>query len=173
MSKEKLAAIAEASQRYGRDPQHVFGGGGNTSFKTAEHLYVKPSGVELATIRPEQFVKLNREAVRRVFKCQPPADPHAREALVKQVMGAAVCSDSSGRPSVEAPLHELIPEPFIVHLHSVLVNGMACAKKGAEACARLFPEAMWVDYVDPGFALAMEIKRRLTRFTKESGVSPG
>ncbi len=167
-----LELIAAASNRYGCDPQYVFGGGGNTSFKTAEHLYVKPSGVELATIQPDQFVKLERAAIRQVFAAQMPAESPAREALVKDMMAATVCPDSAGRPSVEAPLHELLPDKFVVHMHSVLVNGLACAMAGPAAGARLFPEALWIEYVDPGYTLAMALRQKLAAFQDEQKNPP-
>ncbi len=172
MTEQGLQAIAEASQRYGRDPMYVFGGGGNTSVKTADHLFVKPSGVELATIEPGQFVKLDREAIRQVYDMEAPAEAQAREALIKDVMAAAVCPDSGGRPSVEAPLHELLPATYVVHMHPILVNGMTCAVNGEEVCRRLFPDAMWVDFIDPGYTLAVEIHRRLGDFVEQAGYSP-
>ena len=50
---EKLENIAALSQKYGSDPSYVFLGGGNTSVKNETELYIKPSGVALATIKPE------------------------------------------------------------------------------------------------------------------------
>ena len=48
----KLKNIAALSQKYGSDPSYVFLGGGNTSVKNEKELYIKPSGVALATIQP-------------------------------------------------------------------------------------------------------------------------
>ena len=47
---ESLEALAALSRKYGADPDYVFLGGGNTSFKTDTELFIKPSGVALATI---------------------------------------------------------------------------------------------------------------------------
>ncbi len=55
-----LKSLAAISRQYGSDPEYVFLGGGNTSFKTKTDLYIKPSGVALATIQPEQFLKMDR-----------------------------------------------------------------------------------------------------------------
>ncbi len=172
MVEKSLRTIAEASRRYGSDPMYVFGGGGNTSFKTEGHLYVKPSGVVLATIQPDGFVKMDRAAIRDVYGMEAPDEATAREALIKRVMAAAVCPDSSGRPSVEAPLHELLPATYVVHMHPVLVNGMTCSANGEEVCRRLFPDAMWVEFIDPGYTLAVEIHERLDDFVAKAGYSP-
>ena len=56
MYTEKLAALAAMSNKYGANPEYVLAGGGNTSFKSADRLWIKGSGTALATIKPEDFV---------------------------------------------------------------------------------------------------------------------
>ena len=125
MSLEKITAL---SVKYGSDARFVLAGGGNTSFKDETYLYVKPSGVSLASIQPENFVKMERAQIRKIFTGNLPSDVNEREAAAKDLMMAAVRSGS--RPSVEAPLHELLPFAYVVHLHPAMVNGMTCAEKG-------------------------------------------
>jgi rhamnose utilization protein RhaD (predicted bifunctional aldolase and dehydrogenase) len=60
-----------------------------------------------------------------------------------------------------------------VHTHPALVNGLACAIHGAEACSRLFPEALWLPYCDPGFTLSREARRAIGDYTERWGVAPG
>ncbi|MBR7104549.1 MAG: SDR family NAD(P)-dependent oxidoreductase [Lentisphaeria bacterium] len=147
-----LEKITELSRRYGADPAYVLAGGGNTSCKDEKFLYVKPSGVTLAAITEKDFVKMDRAIIRDCFSKEF-ANADEREAFVKRMMAFAVVNDG-GRPSVEAPLHELLPFTYVVHLHPALINGMTCGKDGKEWCKKLFPEALWVDYCDPGFYLA-------------------
>ncbi|NLF92520.1 MAG: class II aldolase, partial [Oligosphaeraceae bacterium] len=47
-----LLQLAELSRLYGSDPDYVFLGGGNTSVKIGNVMYIKPSGAALATIQP-------------------------------------------------------------------------------------------------------------------------
>jgi rhamnose utilization protein RhaD (predicted bifunctional aldolase and dehydrogenase) len=125
---QALEDLAALSRRYGADPAYVFLGGGNTSFKTEELLYIKPSGVALATIQAAEFIGMDRAALRRLLTRRLPADVWEREAAVKAHMLEAVRPAGAGRPSVEAPLHEAIATPFVVHLHPAWVNGMTCAR---------------------------------------------
>ncbi len=155
-----LKTITELSREFGT-PDFVKGGGGNTSAKTADTLWVKPSGTTLAGITPDKFVAIDRQKLARLYDMEVPADAHAREALVKDMMMAAVKPGQNARPSVEAPLHDILDGTFVVHTHATLVNGLTCARDGAAVCARLFPDALWVPYVDPGFTLCMEVRRRL------------
>lgn len=159
MARQEVEALATRSRSYGADPAFVFLGGGNTSFKTADTLYIKPSGVALADIQADDFIAMDRRAIRQLYASEVPVESGLREGFVKDMMAAAVRPPGCGRPSVEAPLHELIDCRYVIHLHPAKVNGMTCSVEGADACARLFPDALWVDYIDPGATLAIEIKK--------------
>ena len=165
-----LKTIVELSHEFGT-PEYVKGGGGNTSYKNDDTLWVKPSGTTLAGLQEDTFVTLNRTKVNELYEVKTPEEPHAREELVKNFMGEAVLNDA-GRPSVEAPLHNILETKFVVHTHALLVNGMTCAKDGEAVCKRLFPDALWVEYVDAGYTLCMVLKDRIDAYKAEHGRIP-
>ena len=169
---QELVAHAALSRKFGGDPRFVFIGGGNTSFKTDELLYIKPSGFALAGIQPEQFVTVDRCALRRVFDECVPEDPWERESMVKASVLAAVRPRGSGRPSVETPVHEAFEYAYVFHLHPALVNGMTCAQNGAAVCAELFPEALWVEFTTPGYLLSKAVASRLAEAVSTLGRQP-
>lgn len=169
---KKLETIAELSQFYGSDANYVFLGGGNTSVKSGNDLYIKPSGVALATIRPDQFIRLDIEALNEVFAVNPDQDVNLREAKVKSIQEFAVRPFGAGRPSVEAAAHAVMESTYIVHLHPALVNGLTCAINGKAACAEMFPDALWLDYCDPGCVLAQTFKRELEAAKARTGKQP-
>ncbi len=166
-----LQIIKELSNRYGADPAYVLAGGGNTSFKNEKYLYVKPSGVSLAAITEADFVKMDREIIRSCFALPEFADKNEREAKVKSLMAYAIVGDGR-RPSVEAPMHEILPFTYVVHTHPALVNGMTCGNEGKLIAEKLFPEALWVDYCDPGFILAKVVFDRCEEYKKSFGKAP-
>ena len=166
-----LQTITELSHTYGSDKQFVLAGGGNTSCKDDKYLYVKPSGVSLAKIKPEDFVKMDRAILRQCFEWGDIADKSVREERIKKLMAYSVVAGER-RASVEAPLHELMPFTYVVHTHPVLVNGMTCGKDGKAVCAQLFPTALWVDYCDPGFTLAKVVFEAAAEYKKANGVAP-
>jgi hypothetical protein len=49
------------------------------------------------------------------------------------------------------------------------VNGLTCAQKGKEAVARLFPEALWIELVKPGFILANTVRTRMAEQKRKTG----
>jgi rhamnose utilization protein RhaD (predicted bifunctional aldolase and dehydrogenase) len=166
-----LQEITDLSHTFGT-PDFVKGGGGNTSCKTSDTLWVKPSGTTLSGLTPETFVVMDRSRLRKLFELEIPADKTAREALVKNVMAAAVRPGQTARPSVEAPLHEILTKRFVVHTHAVLVNGMTCARDGETLCRRLFPDALWIPYIDPGFTLCVEVNHRIAEYRGHHGRDP-
>lgn len=166
----RVETITALSHQFGTS-EYVRGGGGNTSVKDATTLWVKPSGTTLAGLEPATFVALERTAIERLYDAEPPADASEREEMVKNLMAGAVVG-GAGRPSVEAPLHNALDATYVVHTHPALVNGMTCAKDGEAACRRLFPEALWMEYVDPGYTLCMALRERLQQYRAEFGAEP-
>ena len=169
---KKLINIADLSRKYGSDPNYVFLGGGNTSVKNGDDLYIKPSGVALATIQPEQFLRVSRESLNRLFTLELPTDVATREPVAKFILESSVRPVGAGRPSVETPLHSIIDYTYVVHLHPARVNGMTCAKNGEKVCKKLFPEALWIEYTDPGCTLSFFVKKKLDAVKAKTGSQP-
>jgi len=165
-----LKTIVELSHEFGSE-DYVKGGGGNTSVKNETALWVKPSGTTLGGLAEETFVQMNRAKINELYEVEPPTIAAEREELVKNLMAEAVENDA-GRPSVEAPLHNVFEAKFVVHTHPALVNGLTCAKGGKEACERLFPDALWVEYIDPGYTLCMEVRERIKQYKAVNGKEP-
>jgi len=166
-----LRTITELSHAFGTT-DYVLAGGGNTSCKTAETLWIKPSGTTLGGLTMESFVAMNRALLGRLYEAETPKDPAAREELVKDMMAAAVRQDTPGRASVEAPLHDSLSARYVVHTHPASVNGLTCALGGKAAAARLFPDALWVPYIDPGYTLCMAVRKAVQAYKAEKGVEP-
>ncbi len=165
-----LDRIAALSREFG-GTRYVHGGGGNTSVKEDGLLWVKPSGCTLAGLTPVDFIGLDRSRLAPLYGPLP-ADAAAREAAARHVLSEAVVSGGGGRPSVETPLHDSIAARFIVHTHPTLVNGLTCAADGRAAAARLFPDALWIDYVDPGCLLARRVRAELEGRSRGSQDDP-
>ena len=168
---KELETITRLSHRFGGE-EWVKGGGGNTSCKVNGRLYVKPSGTTLKGLSPWSFIVMDREKLFELDQLQPDADSSKREAQVKTAMENATLADVQGRASVEAPLHNSFEATYVVHTHPTLVNGMTCSTQGAEVCAKLFPESLWVEYTDPGFTLCRVVGQRLEEYRAKNGKEP-
>ena len=168
---ELLETIVELSHEFGTT-RYVRGGGGNTSIKDADTLWVKASGTTLASLAAESMVVMDRQKLASLNEIEPPSLPADREALVKDVMMSARVPGSTGRPSVEAPLHNSISARYVVHTHPEIVNGMTCAVNAADACKKLFPDALWLDYIDPGYTLCMVVRQEIQDYKEQNGIEP-
>lgn len=165
----ELMLLQEMSNKYGSDPSYVLAGGGNTSFKTEDTLYVKGSGTSLATIKAEDFVRMDRSKLSSMWDKTYPANEAERESAVLSDMMEARKEGESRRPSVETPLHNLFPQKYILHVHPASVNGMTCGKNGKEIAAKIFPNSVWVDACRPGYILASLCRDMLESYKNEKG----
>lgn len=166
-----LSALTALSHEFGQT-DYVFGGGGNSSAKNADTLWIKPSGTSLADMTPERFVAIDRAKLSALYTFTPPTDTAQRESVVKDMMMASRRPGSEARPSVETPLHDLIEAVFVIHTHPSLVNGLTCSQDAEATAARLFPEALWVPYIDPGFTLSIDVRDRLATYKLQHGKQP-
>jgi len=166
-----LQQITELSHEFGSE-LYVRGGGGNTSVKNETTLWVKPSGTTLKGLTIDSFIAMDRAKMAKLYDAPCPSEPAQRETLVKDMMADSILPTSSGRASVEAPLHESLENTFVVHTHPALVNGMTCAKDGAKVCGEIFPDALWIDYIDPGYTLCMKVRKDIQDYSKKHGTGP-
>lgn len=166
-----LAPLVNLSRRLGSDPETVQAGGGNTSLKDAQTLWIKASGVALASIDESGFVAMERRRLSDLLELDLGDDPALREEKFKAcVMAARLHPGLGQRPSVECALHNLLEAPYVVHTHPTWVNMAACAADGEAVCRELFgDDALWVPYVDPGYVLAKELKRRHEAWSARTG----
>ncbi len=166
-----LEDLVAVSRHYGADPHFVLAGGGNTSAKNGERLFVKGSGHALATITADGFVAMHRPALEALLNAQLSTDRTAREEQFKSAVMAARVDPARGqRPSVEVVLHHLMPGRFVVHTHSTVVNMFTCCKGGRALVERLCgDEIVWIDSVDPGFVLVQALRKGLADFQRRTG----
>ncbi len=168
---ELLKELIVMSNRYGSDPDLVLAGGGNTSAKDSETLYVKASGTSLATITEDGFVAMDRGQLEGILKKEYPSNDKEREAaFLEDVLAAKSNPADTKRPSVEALLHNLFPHRFVLHLHPALVNGLTCGVNGEEIAKALFSdEALWVEECRPGYTLAKLCNDRMNDYFQKFG----
>ena len=161
---ELLEAAAQLTRRFGEDPEYTRAGGGNSSVKDGPTLYIKPSGVSLASITASSLMPLAM-APRLDLAAAPPGtgiEPEpGGDPVMRVAMAARLRDEGERRPSVECVFHALIPRRFVVHTHPTTVNALTCAADGKAIARDLFGDgALWVPYVNPGLPLAREIDRR-------------
>lgn len=165
---EDLIAI---SRKFGQDSRFVIAGGGNTSYKDENRLWVKASGHALATITEDGFAVLGRTLLNEMGEKAYNEDTAIREEQVKNDLAVA-CVTKDRRPSVETSLHNCMGFAFVVHLHPTLVNGLMCSANAEAACGEIFPEALYIEYTDPGYTLFKKVYDRINAYKAANGKEP-
>lgn len=168
----RLKDLVTISQRYGRDSEMVIAGGGNTSYKNSENIWVKASGHSLASITEDGFAKLDRSRLSKISMKSYSKDVTKREAQIKyDLMKANLTKDR--RPSVETSMHDIIEYAYVVHTHPTKINGLMCGQNANQVIADLFGgEAVYIPYIDPGYVLFKEVEKQIKVYQEAKGKSP-
>jgi rhamnulose-1-phosphate aldolase/alcohol dehydrogenase len=159
---DELAQLVYLSNLIGGDLTLTQPGGGNSSVKRRETdfagrpvdvLRVKGSGTDLRTIARRGFTGLRREDLDHLRGRQSMSDDE-----MMAFMRACMLDTAEPAPSVETPLHSVLPYRFIVHTHDFATQALTDNPR-PEATVReaLGDEAAYVDYVRPGFPLARTV----------------
>jgi rhamnose utilization protein RhaD (predicted bifunctional aldolase and dehydrogenase)/NAD(P)-dependent dehydrogenase (short-subunit alcohol dehydrogenase family) len=169
---KELHDLIEISQRYGKDCRYVIAGGGNTSFKNHDTLWVKASGFALATISEDGFAALDRGKLGLIAEKNYAANAAQREEEVKNDLAAA-CLTKDRRPSVETSMHNALAAAFVVHLHPTLVNALMCSQQAEAGTQKIFgSRALYIPYIDPGYTLFKEVDNRIKAYRQQHGSEP-
>ncbi|MDR1859798.1 MAG: SDR family NAD(P)-dependent oxidoreductase [Bacteroidales bacterium] len=171
---QEISDLIEISRFYGRQKDYTIAGGGNTSYKNDEYLWVKASGYSLATIDEAGFARLDRQALAQVNVKNYPADALLREEEIKNdLLKSRVEPEKGQRPSVETSLHNLIGYAYVVHTHSTKVNGLMCSNQAEAKTRELFGnQVLYIAYEDPGYVLFKAVEKKILDYNSEHGKQP-
>jgi len=155
---DPLGMRVYTSQLLGQSKELVLHGGGNTSVKIDNTLYVKGSGWNLDTIEKAGFAPVALDVLLEMATRESLSDT---QMVAEQ--RAAMADQSFPNPSIEAILHAIIPYDFVDHTHADAIVTLTNTPNGKALIQKLYGANMLIiDYVMPGFELAKHI-HELTR----------
>ncbi len=152
---ELVDSLVRLSNLVGRDPRLVQPGGGNTSAKAGDTLLVKGSGTDLRTIGREGFTRLSLSRLAALRDAASMSDEEMMRFMASCMLGDVPT------PSVETPLHSLLPHRFIAHTHDIATMSLTNVPDGtAERLVGALFEGriVYVPYTRPGFPLAKSVR---------------
>jgi len=166
---DQVALFFYRSNILGADLRITNYGGGNTSCRTIEKdpltnedvevMWIKGSGGDIGT--------LNRAGIAGIYT--------GRLRDLKNVYGGLEDEDrmvglfnhciydlDSKAPSIDTPLHGLLPFAHIDHLHPDALIAVAAAKDSEQVTKEIWGDTMgWVPWQRPGFDLGLQIEKCL------------
>ena len=141
-------------------------GGGNTSCKTIEKdpltgnevevIWIKGSGGDIGTLKRDGIAGLYTERLLDLKKVYRGLE-HEDEMV--GLFNHCIYDLDSKAPSIDTPLHGLLPFKHIDHLHPDALIAVAAAKDGEQITKEIWGDTMgWVPWQRPGFDLALQLE---------------
>ena len=179
---EKIAALLKLSHTLGAPERRLaILGEGNTSTRLSEGQFaVKASGCNLATLSEADVTVCDSAKILKLLDTKKVTD-----ATIDQTLFDSRLNAKAKKPSVESIFHgwllTLEGVEYVGHTHPITVNQILCSPRARDfAERRIFPdevvccgpESVFVPYIDPGLALAREIRDRTNAFVKKNKTIP-
>ncbi|MBD3940624.1 bifunctional aldolase/short-chain dehydrogenase [Microbacterium sp. NEAU-LLC] len=165
MTNEAVEQLIARSNRLGADPKNTNYAGGNTSAKGTETdpvtgepvelLWVKGSGGDLGTLKPEGLAVLRLDRMRALVDVYPGVE---REDEMVAAFDYCLHGKGGAAPSIDTAMHGLVDAAHVDHLHPDAGIAIATAADGEELTAKIFGDkVVWVPWRRPGFQLGLDI----------------
>lgn len=156
-----LNELKELSAEVGTDLSLVQAEGGNTSCKIGEELFLKASGMQL-----QQAFEKNIFTSMNYYQAKTKLD----ETLNLGGSHLKLEGKSQLRPSIEAPLHILLPHKFVAHVHALNTICVSIQSRFDRKLDKIASANGWrvVEYEKPGIDLARAVKIELEIFPSSS-----
>ena len=144
-------------------------GGGNTSCKTIEKdplteelveiMWVKGSGGDIGTLTRSGIAGLYTKRLRDLKNVYQGL--HDEDRMVG-LFNHCIFDLDSKAPSIDTPLHGLLPFAHIDHLHPDALIAVAAAKDSELVTKEIWGDTMgWVPWQKPGFDLGLQLEKCL------------
>src|SRR5258705_10622316 len=162
---DPLDSLVHLSHLLGQQTRLVQPGGGNTSIKIGDALLVKGSGTDLRTIGREGFTRLSLPRLAALAEAETMSD-----AEMMRFMASCMLAEGPA-PSVETPLHSLLPDRVITHTHDVATMSLTNVSDGTaeRLVGELFEGGIvYVPYSRPGFPLARSVSGMVDRIPADA-----
>lgn len=145
--------------------------GGNTSCKLqekdpltaqmAEVMWVKGSGGDIGTLKRQGCASLYVEklhSLKNVYRGLEFEDE------MVELFNYCLFNLKSAAPSIDTPLHGLLPYKHIDHLHPDALIAIAAAKDGEKIMKEIWGDTMvWIPWQRPGFDLGIQLEEAVKK----------
>ncbi|WP_282147732.1 bifunctional aldolase/short-chain dehydrogenase [Algibacter lectus] len=166
---DQVALFLYRSNILGADLRITNYGGGNTSCKTMEKdpltneevevMWVKGSGGDIGTLTRSGIAGLYTERLRDLKNVY---DGLEDEDRMVGLFNHCIYDLDSKAPSIDTPLHGLLPFAHIDHLHPDALIAVAAAQDSEKVTKEIWGDTMgWVPWQKPGFDLGLQLEKCL------------
>ena len=169
LGNDQVALFLYRSNILGADLRITNYGGGNTSCRTIEKdpltdqevevMWIKGSGGDIGTLTKAGIAGLYTERLKNLKNVYGGLEDEDR--MVGLFYHCIYDLDSKA-PSIDTPLHGLLPFKHIDHLHPDALIAVAAAKDSEKVTKEIWGDTMgWVPWQRPGFDLGLQLEKCL------------
>ncbi|MGA1029581.1 MAG: bifunctional aldolase/short-chain dehydrogenase [Flavobacteriaceae bacterium] len=166
---DQVALFLYRSNLLGSDLRITNYGGGNTSCKTIEKdpltneevevMWIKGSGGDIGTLTRDGIAGLYTQRLRDLKNVYGGLEDEDR---MVGLFNHCLYDLDSRAPSIDTPLHGLLPFKHIDHLHPDALIAVAAAADSEAATKAIWGDTMgWVPWQRPGFDLGLQLEKCL------------
>jgi rhamnulose-1-phosphate aldolase/alcohol dehydrogenase len=166
---DEIALLLYRSNLLGADLRITNYGGGNTSCRTLEKdpltgedteiMYIKGSGGDIGSLTRSGLAGLyvdKLRALKNVYRGLKYEDE------MVALFNHCIYDLNSKAPSIDTPLHGLLPFKHIDHLHPDALITIAAAKDSEQITKEIWGDTMgWIPWQRPGFDLGLQLEKCL------------
>ncbi|MDN3202959.1 bifunctional aldolase/short-chain dehydrogenase [Algoriphagus sediminis] len=163
---DEVALLLYRSNILGADLRITNYGGGNTSCKTIEKdpltgeeveiMWVKGSGGDIGTLKRNGLAGLYVDKLRALKNVYRGLE-HEDEMV--GLFNHCIYDLDSKAPSIDTPLHALLPYKHIDHLHPDAAIAIAASKEGEAIMKEIYgDDFVWIPWQRPGFDLSLKLE---------------
>jgi FMN phosphatase YigB (HAD superfamily)/ribulose-5-phosphate 4-epimerase/fuculose-1-phosphate aldolase len=144
----ELNRLKHISKYCGERFDLVQAGGGNTSVKINNLMFIKASGYNLTNIDENNgYVVMNNETLLNDIN----------NNAIKEVTEYNFIGNKRG--SIETFMHSILKK-YTIHLHPIQVNRILVTKEANSIIKEIYPDSLVIDYFTPGIKVCNEIKEK-------------
>ena len=126
----------------------VQAGGGNTSVKVDDLMFIKASGYNLTNIDEKNgYVVINNKLVIEDIKKNDVSNNITKYNYI-----------GKKRASIETFMHSIVKK-YTIHLHPIQINKILISKNVKEIVNQIYPSGLIIEYLTPGIKVCNEINK--------------
>ncbi|WP_115868326.1 bifunctional aldolase/short-chain dehydrogenase [Marinoscillum furvescens] len=178
---DQIALLLYRSNLLGTDLRITNYGGGNTSCKVDEKdpltgeiveiMYVKGSGGDIGTLDRAGLAGLYVDKLRALKNVYRGIE---FEDEMVELFNHCIYDQNSKAPSIDTPLHALLPYKHIDHLHPDAAIAIAASKDGEKIMKEIYGDDFaWIPWQKPGFDLSLQLEEAINKNPNLKGLYLG
>lgn len=178
---DEVALLLYRSNILGADLRITNYGGGNTSCKTIEKdpltgeeveiMWVKGSGGDIGTLKRNGLAGLYVDKLRALKNVYRGLE---FEDEMVGLFNHCIYDLDSKAPSIDTPLHALLPYKHIDHLHPDAAIAIAASKDGESIMKEIYgDDFVWIPWQRPGFDLSLKLEEAIEKNPNLKGLYLG